>query len=456
MEIVSLGEIAQIIGLHLDKSSEDFSVSISGVAVDSRLVSAGDLFFALPGDHANGHDYLEQAFANGARAAVISSDYSGSNYGFPLLRCDDVLKALQLFAKKTLEASSLRVVGVTGSIGKTTTKDFLTILLKQKYSVSSSPGNSNSQIGLPLTILNHTNLEDELLILEMGMTHPNQIKQLVQIAPPEVALITKVALVHACNFDSLAGIAQAKAEIFTHPVTKLGVYHLSSATAGIDHIGCCPKKTFSMEFPEANYFGSIENGNMIIREDGKIAASLPLLYVPGEHNYSNFLGAVAVARAFGVSWDQIACAQASLVLPERRLESVEKFGVTFINDSYNASEESVKAALRSMPSPKPGKRRIAVLGGMMELGKFSEGCHRSVAEESLKHVDMMFCFGVETLPILESWQKANKKIVWTETRANLVAALQAELQLGDVVLLKGSRSKQLWKVLDELHGLKAI
>lgn len=450
MKPTSLKTISEIIGSSIH-TSDYTSEMILTVAVDSRLVIPGTLFFALPGNQTDGHAFLEIAFSNGALAAVVSSEYKGKDYGLHLIRCENVLDVLQLLAKRLLEQSRLRVIAVTGSVGKTTTKDMIATLLRYKYKVSVSPGNSNSQIGLPLAIINHTDFDGDFLVLEMGMTHPGQIKKLVEIAPPEVAVITSVALVHACNFNSLEEIALAKAEIFTQNATKAAIYHHESDLDNSFAIAEKIKKySFSVKDSSANFYLESEKEGLVLKELDHLTY-LPHLKIPGAHNIQNFLAAIAVARYCGMSGHDIALASETLRLPERRLERVEKFGAIFINDSYNASEISVKAALNSMPLPERGGKRIMVLGEMAELGKFSEQCHRSVAEAALEVVDMIFCFGEAAYPVYECWNKLGRKVVWSKERNGIIADLKKQLKPGDVVLLKGSRSKETWNVLDELE-----
>lgn len=454
MHATSLKEIAFSLNLITDSS-----VPILGVAVDSRLVKSGDLFFALPGAQSDGHAHLAEVAAKGAVSAVVHTSYAGEDFGLPLLRCGDVLQALQELTKAYLQKSKAQIVAVTGSLGKTTTKDFIGHLLKSKYKVSVSPGNSNSQIGLPLAILNHTHPDDEIIVLEMGMTHPGQITKLMQIAIPTVAVVTTVALQHACNFDSIEEIAQAKAEIFAHPDTKVGFYHLESDYgAKLSTTGTCPKISFSTTSETADLFlqGDATKTEFVYSQAAgsefglKSHITLAPLTLLGAHNRHNLLAALAVAHYFGISPEQMSASISTMALPERRLERVEKFGATFINDAYNASELSMKAALSCLPTPKPGAKRIAVLAEILELGKFSQQCHQAVGEYALNYVDMMFCYGEGCKPIRECWKAAGKPVVWAPERAEIVAALRSQLQPGDVVLLKGSRSKGVWKVLDEL------
>lgn len=424
----------------------------SGVSADSRMLHPGDLFFALPGAQTDGHLFIREAALAGASGAVVSRSYQGEDFGLPLLFVDDVLISLQKLAKYFLEEKKRMVVAVTGSLGKTTTKEFLGTLLSKKFKVSISPGNHNSQIGLPLAILNHMSTEDEVIVLEMGMTHSGELKKLVDIAKPDIAIVTQVALVHVANFASLEGIAQAKAEIFSHPSTKIGIYH---AESDLDRIlsssGMCKKQSFSTINPQSDFYICEEKAGFTIKQLSEEPVAFSPLPVPGGHNLHNFLAAVAVAKNLGMEWEEIKEAQSSLQLPERRLQYVQKNGVLFVNDAYNASEMSMKSALNSLPIPQVGGKKIAFLGGMVELGKFSEECHRNVGQYALDSVEMMFCFGVDCLPIAEVWQAANRQVYWKETREALVPLLQEVMQQGDVVLLKGSCVKTVWKVLDELR-----
>jgi UDP-N-acetylmuramoyl-tripeptide--D-alanyl-D-alanine ligase len=425
---------------------------VSGYCVDSRLLKKNELFFALKGDRVDGHDYLFEIHKNGAVAAIISNSYNGPIPGnLLLIRVDDPLKALQEIAGRVLSESPSRIVGITGSIGKTTTKTFIHTLLSGKFRTGASPGNSNSQIGLPLSILNHTTGDEEVLILEMGMTHPGQIAQLIQIAPPEVSVLTSVSLVHACNFNALEEIAWAKAEIFQHGHTKLGIMHrdipcfeeIAAATP-------CRKITFSLTSQSADYTVDPAHPTQLTSNLEGLSILTDGLKLPGKHNLHNLLAAVAVARHFNVCRNEIQERLGLLQLPAQRLEQVIHQKIHFINDSYNAAELSVKAALESMPMPVESGRKIAVLGSMMELGKFSGECHKRVGEHALNYVEEIYCFGEECRPIYEVWKSAGKKVELFHDFSDLLSCLRDTLKPSDVVLIKGSLSKQMWKILEEL------
>lgn len=446
MKTESLASLCNILNTPINDPQKFFT----GVSVDSRSINQGELFFALKGEHVDGHTYLPEVSAKGATGAVVSKTYKGPHYGMTLLFVEDPLSSLQLYAKNILDKRKTQIIGITGSLGKTTTKDFLTALLKEKYHVASSPGNSNSQIGLPLSILNHYQGDEEILILEMGMTHPGNIANLVSIAPPKIAVITEVSLVHACNFDSIEGISLAKGEIFSHPSTEIGLLPAKLPFSNsIQTIGHCKKKTFGIDEIFADFSMSSKGEQLVVRDD-KHKSIISTWNIPGVHNRHNLLAAIAVARLMDLSFEEINLAIPKLVLPERRLQTVEKNGIIFINDAYNASEQSVKAALNSIPDPKQGGRKIAVLGSMMELGKFSEQCHLAIGETALQKVDYLFCLGEECKPMVELWKKAKRSVEWFYDRYELVKILRAFLRPNDIVLLKGSRSKALWMVINEL------
>lgn len=449
MRSLTLAQVAHIL------NCEGFfpSFPIKGYCTDSRLIKPGELFFALNGERVDGHVFLQEVQKKGAVAAVVSKNYPIDVHanGLPLLCVEDSLHALQELAKVALSHCSTRVVAITGSLGKTSTKEFTKTLLSTKYHVAASPGNSNSQVGVPLAILNHSTGHEDILVLEMGMTAPGQIAKLVQIAPPEVAVITTVSLVHACNFNTLEEIGLSKAEIFSHPKTRLGILHRDiSNFDDLCRVGACHKISFSTTSSQADY-ACDESGplNLQARLE-KTTVSLNHLPVPGKHNIHNLLAAIAVARHFNVGWEDIKRGISHLSLPDRRLQFVQHRDILFLNDSYNAAEQSVKAALESLPQPNGNGRKIAVLGSMLELGKFSYDCHHRVGEFALNHVERMYCLGEECLPIYEIWKKANRPVQFFKNRADLVLCLKNDLKASDVVLLKASRSKELWKVLDEI------
>ena len=421
---------------------------VQGVAIDSRKVTAGDLFFALPGNRVDGHAFLKEVAAKGAAGAVVREDFRGEDGGLPLIRVPDVLAALQDLARKTLAGRSSQVIAITGSLGKTTTKEFAAALLRSRYRVFSSPLSYNSQATVPLSILMADGNED-YLILEMGMTHEGNINNLISIAPPDIALITTIAVQHAINFsDGLAGISREKASIFSHAKTRLGLMHRDiTHYEAVASTGACPKKTFSLAKREGDYFLETTTGGVRVHSKGEAPCSCSL-NLPIKVHHHNFLAAVALARNLDVSWSLIQEAAPSLKLPPMRFEAVEKQGILFINDAYNANPDAMKAALENLPKPQPGKKTIAVLSEMDALGAYSEEGHTSVAQAALQHADCLLCLGARCEAMCAVWSQAAKPVELFQNRTDLAAALKALAQPGDVILLKGARSYALDDLLN--------
>lgn len=434
----------------LTYSSRHIFDGVRAVAVDTRKAQAGDLFFALPGENVDGHQFLAEASAKGAIAAVVSNSYEGPEY-LPLVRVNSPLEMLQQWAREVVTASGATVIAVTGSVGKTTTKHFIGHLLSGSHRICISPGNSNSQIGLPLAVLNHTRGDEEFYVLEMGMTLPGQISRLMEIASPDIAVLTTVALLHACNFKDLAEIARAKAEILSHSRTKLAIVH--RGIAAFDEIAAssrCPLLTFGWEDPFANITAIRKGEHIIVIEAGAILIELKVPPVAGKHNLHNYLAAIIAVRHLGISWNEIAERSATLTLPEKRFQLIESRGVLIVDDSYNAAPISMKAAIDAMPASQPGGRRIAVFGAMLELGNHSENSHYEVGIYALDSFDMLFCLGDECAPMERSWSSSGKPAQRFSELSALVASLKAILQSGDVVLIKGSRGSGISKVIDRI------
>lgn len=447
MLIKTLRQIAAI--LHSPQPANE--ALVSSFSVDSRTIGVGALFFALEGERSDGHDYLEQAAAAGAVAAVVSRKYRGRCSALPLLAVDCPLAALQRLASCYLSETCAAVVAVTGSVGKTTTKEFIAALLSGSKRIFATPGNANSQVGLPLAILNQMKGDEQVVVLEMGMTHAGQIASLVKVAPPQIAIVTAVELVHAQNFSTLEDIARAKAEIFSSLHTRLAVIPWDSSSfpllAAAVGNGCSTLSYSLKENSLADVRMSAAAAAMAVRW-GAESATLPMLPLLGAHNRHNFLAAAIAARSLGLSWADIGGKVGTLRLVPKRLEQVMIKGVLFINDSYNACEASVVAGLTALPLAQSGGKRLAVLGEMLELGPFSERCHTAVGECALLHVDHLLCYGAATLPMVECWKQAGRQAVWSEQLDELVAALQCTALPGDVVFVKGSSSKRMWRILE--------
>ncbi len=442
MKPTKLSVIAQDMGVAL--ASERL---ITSVEVDSRRVSPGGLFVALRGERVDGHDFLGEAASRGAVAALVSTTFSQEIEGLQLLRVPDPLTALQEYAKTLVARRKQLVVGITGSLGKTTTKDWTARLLSTCYRVGATRGNWNTKVTLPLTLLEMSG-DEEVIVLEMGMTHAGEISRLVQIAPPDIAVLTGLSMMHIANFPSLEALGKSKGEIFLHPRTSLGI--LPREVPYYDQLrmmGGCPKRDFSTESSEASYALKEVEGGVEIYCEGQRVLRAPTHYL-GRHNHRNLLAAISVAHAMEVPWEKMEEVIPTLQLPAMRLERVERGGIVFINDAYKSNVDTVKAALEALPTPSPGARRVAVLGEMRELGAFSHDQHVLLGEVALSHVDHLFCLGAGCSPTVGVWEAAKRSCQQFEDLASLEGALRAFLQPGDVVLVKGSRLAAMERLVD--------
>ena len=440
----------QVIARALDLHSESVA-QIASYHIDSRDVQPGGLFFALKGEATDGHKHLQEVRVRGGLGAVVSSAYQGEDFGLELLRVEDVLKSLQSLARISIEEEkTLQIVGVTGSVGKTTTKEFIAAILSGKYKTGKSEKSFNTKSTYPLTILNREP-GLEVMVLEMGMSEPGDIGRLLEIAAPDIAVLTKVSLAHAAYFpQGLEEIASGKAEIFSHPKTKLAIFYQGlHAFEGIAEAIQPPKLSFSLDDPEADYFLSLCEGKYLLDERGVRAYRFDLPFQQ-PHILHNFLAAVCVARAMKMEWDEINRRIEFLKLPKMRFEQFEKEGIAFINDAYNANPDSMKAALSSLPEPKEGCKKIAVLGAMCDLGAFSEGSHREIGRFAQKYIDHLLVLGEEANPLCETFQEVKKPAEIFSNQSALAERLKELMRPGDVVVVKGSRAMKMEKIFELL------
>jgi UDP-N-acetylmuramoyl-tripeptide--D-alanyl-D-alanine ligase len=422
-------------------------LNIQGFTADSRTVNPGDLFFALPGEKTSGLFFLEEAQKKGAKAALVPLEYEGESFGLELLYVADVLKSLQALAQEVFKEKKGCVIGVTGSVGKTTTKEFIATLLEEKYRVGKTSGTHNTQITLPLSLLNMKE-PVEIFVLEMSMSGAGHIANLVEIAPPEIAVITKIGRAHAEFFErGIEGIAAAKAEIFAHARTKEVIVPGSSLVYSAFE-ALKEKTLFGGEEESFDYVYRKENEGIVILERGERS---PVMNLPfsASHFCENFCAAVATARKLGLSWGEIAAGVPRLKLYKMRFERIEKEGIIFINDAYNASPESMKAALSNLPKAVSGRKRIAVFGEMKELGVFSAQAHREVAEHALPRIDYLLCYGRGCAPMVEYFSQHKRPVEFFEDFAQLRTRMRGLAREGDLVLLKGANSNQLWRLLED-------
>jgi len=423
-----------------------------GYSIDSRTVKPGELFFAVKGERLDGHDYVEAALEKGAAAAVVRKDqlqrYSNQTQ---LLPVNDTLAALQTLATAVRRVWGKALVGVTGSAGKTTTKEAIAHVLGSRFKVLKSEGNFNNHFGLPLMLLK-LEPEHDLAVIEMGMSHAGEIRALAKIAQPEIGVVTNVAPVHLEFFDSLAGIARAKYELIESlPPNGCAVLNAEDEyvsqfgrdfkgrviTYGTHATACVRAENVQSCGTEGSSFDVVSCG-------GHQPAHLPLV---GEHNVLNALAAVSVGLACGMKLSEAVTALSTLTAADKRGQVLQLGTITVINDCYNSNPKALHAMVDALTTMKGG-RRIVVAGEMLELGPAGEDMHRAAGRHlAEKKIDLLI--GVRGLAqaMVDAARQAGAKAEFVSTPEEAGEWLAHETRAGDVVLLKASRGVKLEKAL---------
>ncbi len=365
--------------------------SVTGWSIDSRGVQPGDLFFAIKGEIQDGHAYVPAALKAGAVAAVVSetpdpltqtsdvTQTSGINQtSGPLLAVPDVLTALQSIAREARRLWGRRIVAVTGSAGKTSTKDIIAELLSAHFQTGKTIGNFNNHLGLPLSILRLPEHAD-VAVLEMGMNHAGEIRALAQLARPDVGVVTNVGYAHVENFTGIEGIAAAKRELIEE-LPSDGVAVLNADDGRVRHFGSAHRgRSVTYGFTKDADIHPTEVTEGSGCTTFRIRDLLFETKLAGRHSLSNILAAIAVADVFGIPFEKLPERVARLSPSGMRGQRSVRKGITILNDSYNSNPEAVSSMLEVLRA-EPAARRIAVLGEMRELGAFSEDLHRRMGE----------------------------------------------------------------------------
>jgi UDP-N-acetylmuramoyl-tripeptide--D-alanyl-D-alanine ligase len=452
METLTLSQIAQFAGGPLASGNGD--TAVTRVSTDSRTLQPGDLFVPLRGDNFDGHKFIAQAVERGAAGAMVETSWSGdAPKGFALIRVADTLIGYQTLAANYRASLPLKVIAITGSNGKTSTKDFVAATLAKRFRVTKTEGNFNNHVGLPQTML-AADRDDQIAVWEIGMNHPGEIAALAKLAMPDAAIITNIGIAHIEFMGSREAIAHEKGAL-AEAVGASGTVILNADDPFSDSIA---KRTSAKII-----LAGIENGSVratdisqqstgseftILEGAHRCRAHLP---VPGIHMVQNAMLAVAAGRLFGLSLEECAVGLASTPLTKARLQIKEIAGIEFIDDSYNANPDSMKAALRTLVELETDGRRIAVLGEMGELGAESERGHSEVGEAAAAlRIDELIAVGAAAGAIARAAQKAGlENAIAVDSVTDAAEHLAKNAGPGDLVLVKGSRSARMERVLEE-------
>ena len=426
------------------------------IVTDSRKIIPGSLFIALKGEKFNGEDFAIEAINKGAAGVIVSQDCPQDKLPSSglVLKVEDTLAAYQSFARVWREKFNIPVVAITGSNGKTTTKDLTAAALSALGDVQKTSGNFNNEIGVPITLLG-INENHKAAVVEIGMRGLGQIESLAKVVKPNIGIATMVGETHIELLGSIENIAKAKREL-VEAIKEGGTVILNADDSNViamkSHVNSGVKViTFGIE-NEANVKAvKITTGdsstNFVVRCNGNnYEFEIPML---GRHNVSNALAAISAGIAVGLSIEEIINGIKNLSKTKMRFEIVERHGLHIINDAYNASPASMRAAIKTTAEIAKG-RKIAVLGDMLELGDISEKVHREVGEEAAKNnFDVLITLGTLGKFIAEGAKVAGLKTIYTtDTHEEAAKHLCNLLVEGDTILFKGSRGMQMEKIIE--------
>ncbi|MFN2746718.1 MULTISPECIES: UDP-N-acetylmuramoyl-tripeptide--D-alanyl-D-alanine ligase [unclassified Bacillus (in: firmicutes)] len=430
---------------------------VKGVSTDSRKLATDQLFIPLTGERFNGHAFVEQAFREGVAAVLWNRSEPNPPEGKAVIIVDDTLEALQNLAKAYRHQLDVKVVGVTGSNGKTTTKDMIHAVLGTEYKVHKTEGNYNNHIGLPLTILAMPE-DTEIAVLEMGMSAKGEIDFLTRLARPDIAVITNIGESHLLELGSREAIAEAKLEIVNGLSNEGTLIYIGDEPLLSDQLKQTPyhTKTFG-EGAALDY--QLEDVNQ--SEEGtafRVRGIETRFFIPvlGKHNVKNALAAIAAGDLLKVSRPHIAEGLTKLKVTGMRLELVKtKAGVAVINDAYNASPTSMKAAIELVEQMKGYGKKMLVLGDMLELGEGEKVFHEEIGKAiHPEAVDFVFAYGDLGAYIAKGAMKhfPEHRVFHfgKEDKDSLKEALKAKANAGDLILVKASRGMRLEETIKDL------
>jgi UDP-N-acetylmuramoyl-tripeptide--D-alanyl-D-alanine ligase len=455
---LALGQIEQETGASLLPGGKNSvaleqlrAKKVSGWSIDSRSIAPGDLFFAIKGERFDGHEYVPAAFGKGAVAAVVSEALLEAEG--PLFKVQDTILALQQLGRRARKEWNGSVVGVTGSTGKTSTKDIIAELLGVRYSVSKTIGNLNNHIGLPLTLLRLPG-SAEVAVIEMGMNHAGEIRELAAIASPKIGVITNVGHAHIETFEGIEGIAAAKREL----IEALPPDGIAVLNADDERV---------LDFRKAHLGKTLTYGfsvNAQVRaEDVVTGADFSKFSVEGvrfetrltgRHSVANILAGLTVARVFEISFADLTEVVARLTTGRMRGERQQLRGATVLNDAYNSNPEAARSMIDVLMR-EPAKRRVAVLGEMLELGNWAELLHREIGRYAAERgVDVLVGVGGASRWIIQEWTKARpdtRAAFFFEDAESAGVFLREFVQPGDALLFKGSRGVHVEAALAKME-----
>jgi UDP-N-acetylmuramoyl-tripeptide--D-alanyl-D-alanine ligase len=426
---------------------------IAGYSIDSRTIQPGELFFAVKGERLDGHDFVREALDRGAAGAVVRLDrLSEFALARGVLGVDDPISALQQLASKVRTLWGKTLVGITGSTGKTTTKEAIASVLSHRFRLLKTEGNFNNHFGLPLILL-RLEPAHEIAVVEIGMSHAGEIAALARIAQPNIGVVTNVGPVHLEFFDSVAGIARAKYELVEN-LSPTGTAVLNADDEYVSQFGNnYPGRVITYGFhpgaqirgEHVHSLGAKGSAFDLIAHGQRLSAEVPLV---GDHNIANALAAIAVGLDRGMNVTEVVEAVGRLSSLDKRGQVVRLGNITVINDCYNSNPKAMAAMVDALVSM-PARRRIVVAGEMLELGSTGAELHRACGEYiARKGIDVLVGVRGLATSMVDAALKAGMRAEFVASAEEAAQWLERETRDGDLVLLKASRGVKLEQALE--------
>lgn len=433
--------------------------AINGVSIDSRKINKGDLFFAIKGENFDGHDFIEEVISKGASAVVIEKSYfeKFKEKNFPIILVENTIKALGELANIYRKKFNVKIIGLTGSNGKTTTKEMIAKVLASKYNTLKTEGNLNNNIGVPLNLF-RLEKKHQVAVIEMGINHFGEMKELCGIAEPNFGLITNIGNAHLEFLESREKVAEEKGELFRYLKKKNGFAFVNADEKLIKAQAKNLKRKLTFGFnSRADVRGKIQSLSKLAQPTLKIAyknkneiINLPTF---GIHTAQNALCAVAVGLKFGISLKKIKQELESFQSYDKRMQVIELDFFTIINDSYNANPDSMKMAIQTLSMMNGYPEKIAVLGDMLELGENSEKYHREIAHYLKDNgIKKVFFFGDLTSVSHDEAKKLELETIHFDDKKKLAETILHSVPKGSLILLKGSRKMKMEELIESLKG----
>ena len=450
---ICLDDFKKLSGMALQnfsKSANHNQKLIAGISTDSRTIKTGEVFWVLSGDNFDGHDFVKKVQSKKPLFSVIASKQLSrfEKNDFALLAVPDTLKALQELAGLQRKKFNIPLLALTGSNGKTTTKEMIFTLLKSRLNVHKTEGNLNNHIGCPLTLL-LLNQKHQAAIIEMGTNHSGEIETLAEITLPNQAMVTNVGAAHLEFFKNKETVAREKLSLFDKlPQNAIIYQNLDDPFIREYDLRGRQGVTYSLE-QKADVQGKLlevdAKGRGLFSLNGMTKVQLQ---APGIHNVYNAVAAAAVGLQFGLTESEIRDALEAYASTKQRMQVVEKQGITFLNDAYNANPDSTSAALQALAKMKITGKFFIILGDMMELGSQSRQLHQQVVRQALQlNPAGVMVFGSEMQAAVADY--LNVQVF--ESHQEIVQCLKEKAKAGDLVLLKGSRAMRMEQVLEQFN-----